>query len=175
MEVTDSSAVRHTLHGLDRRGADRDDKSKGACGFGITSEVGSLVLGYLGAAKRLGPNSDVSLSFSRRFVPTNGGSARCSCGGTFNCFPKITSIKNLVINVRGQSNGAGIGFRRGSALRHVFRELRSRTEILIHGFETSYNSFSRSVIAYIVRRYRHFCVETGGYKSHEASFVRRRS
>ncbi len=164
LHAYDTSAVLETVGRLARSGVSCASSANGACSFGATSGLGALLLGYLLSAKRLGRNRKCSISFSRRFVRTRGCSTGPACGGFLNCHPNITIVNSLVINVRGDSNGAGIHFRRGSALGEFFREFR-RGGLVVGHFETSYNSYSRRVIRRVTGRYGAFCVHTGQYDS----------
>lgn len=164
LHAYDTSAVLETVHRLAAPGLACESSSNGDCSFGITSSLGGLLIGTLLTAKRLLPSGRCSFSFSRRFVRARGFSTGVACGGFANCDPKVTAINSIVIKVRGHSNGAGIHFRRRSALGHVFRHLRG-TEVRVGHTEVSYNSYSRTVIRVIRGRDQRFCVHTGEYMS----------
>lgn len=97
LRAYDSSAVLETVGRLARRGVSCASSANGGCSFGATSALGALLLGYVFTSSRLGRN--------------RGCSTGPACGGFSNCHPNITIVNSLVINVRGDSNGAGIPFR----------------------------------------------------------------
>lgn len=165
-EVPDSSAVTHKLGRLDTVDVTCADGTNGMCTRSPTVGLGSLVLSVTLLLNLVGGNRNVSISFSGRFVPTRGDSTLCSCGGGHNCFPNIVASNPLVVNVRGERNGSGIGFRRIRRLAHVLSGVRGR-KLCIHVFHTSYNSFVGRLIRRLFLQARAFCLHTDDYTSHE--------